>query len=547
MKITLFFIIVSNCLYTSLMSQSRNDSVFVQFAQLEDLYKNGVIYDTWEIENIYKKDRAPKISPQQLDSIVNNLKNVLFFNDESELSVREFKSIPYPFEIITSPVSDTVFDLKMKVLVPKYYKSIYISQTDIGKEFMVDNVMVKLLKVENNTGIFMLQGKNKRRDYLYTTPGYKEEDDNDEDVLTDEQESDPDTVIPPLKFGWIESFYADGFYRHYKNNSVLQFEIPRIRFNVCSKESLPLYFNFQITDFHHYLWYRTVDMPYHNFSQYYSWCKENYVEEDSSSNYQFYPINIVNVRASGIINGFEFIVQSDTTSVKEYSLGQISRKKPEVYKMDDCLPVENFTDAEIKSRLKVYQQCNKVFMPENEPTPYVIYAYLANNFNTNSWKYDVRFDELEFITESGDTIPVDRKNKKYNSLETGMFLHEELKYITQSIAIDNPGKPVTQLKGTLRYEYNYFEEKYFQTDNLPEDITYSNKTLYIDYANYLDAVDFIGFDENGLQPDVSISRLSSYKLLYNFHRDIVKFKIIMAGKKIEGSVPFVVDIQKNTL
>ena len=540
-KIALLTIVTFGLFVLMLMGSCKSglderQQLFLDYAELEDRYSNGGYYRDLDLYNLNIEpanygDSAFKFSDFKAQ-FLKNFKLVARGNRISpELGAYELQ---YPHQYVLLPQKDGSFNVKFSVFVPDTYYKFSVDKSDLGKTISKDSTEVTLLGITNDGVTLMIVDKSERSNYDYT---YDSADRKDF--------SERKRYVAPKDPGYeglfsSESVEEPNASNTYEEDSLMRTTFSRLNISVVDDEGKTLLSEGRVNNFRHYLWYRNNDMPYPELASYYHDIRMKYKELDQDSLHKFYPIEIVNIRASGKVRRVDFFLRSKKGRVEAFELNNVKLQeevvKPLIDEHEEFEPIANLTKADVSKLLKI--NFTTVPVKLNEPNYILLYASVPHAYNNKSM--DISFSDIKLIGDQKDTVNVDEMDNgdQYFNISYDSRIRN-----LASVRFPATLRSAKKVTGTIELRVQNYYDKTFDKNTLPKGFSIgtdgSTLTINRNEPSLEEMVAIYAFDKDIGKKTLGTFRVDNYDYsspnsVFNYSKKINK--IVIRYKKEDGAM-----------
>lgn len=440
----IFSIIISSCKN----SLSKTDRQLLLFAETEDSYDNYGHIDYIDVHEMNTLAGVP-YSDEAITNEIKKLKSyIIKFPEYSLKRTLEAIDIPCTHRFIVKEVDSTQYSLDLELKIPDTVATQILTNKDLGKEFKLNGLNYKLLKIEKNEAVLWTQ-----------------------DVRS-EEERNRNLLISDRKPAKKQPSYAQiGDFKEYQQLSI----------DVISRTSKPLVYTSNITDFNHYVHYRKSDIEYDQQMKtdpFYIDLWEVY----SNLNYQlkdkFKNLNLIHIRAVGDVASLRLTyepVSKNKTQIK--NIGTFPKNSDRKFKFIKPTPktyetISNLTEEEIKKQLKIGFDNSKL----KKQKGYRIYFSLPFNFHS---EFELSLKETFLITEDNFSESLDTYTNSYNNKHPLQYISDSRSNTQNNfrfVTIDKENlSNFKKINGIVEVDYPNYQTDIFNLEQLPDYLNYNKK------------------------------------------------------------------------
>lgn len=443
----ILFLCVLN-LVASKKELDKRDRLFLDFAWQENYYQTGYRHQQLQLNDIEVDSRDfledDKSAANYAKKIKDKINLQRYGYDGRVYPYYEGKEIPYPHELITTEVNDTTYNVVLKIFIPDAVESATFLKEDVGVERTIGLAKVKLLEMQDDCSIFLVENLEKTNNYSYIY-GYR----------TDDKERSTPQPQNDLKYAY------DRFLQESQTENSSQ----QLTFNIEGTSGRSFTFKGSSTDFRHYLWYRNNDMPYPSMLDEYSRIQKKYQELDQNPDKKFHPIYTVFIRSAGEAAKAEISWKSKSGNVSEIYLGQYPLSAKQRPKDDDEVNVFGLSaEDDLTNSIKI--RLNEAFVYNESPPTIKLYASLPAKYETKKYDYSLkmRFMDVYAFDASGDSTKIEHKEMDTDVFKAGFMYYDRLSNVCTATFPDNG---FTKIKGAVSISYPDCTDSVFIVPQMP--------------------------------------------------------------------------------
>lgn len=502
------------------------DQLFLDFAWQEDYYQSGYQhrqFKLFDIESSYGEMLDEKLDA---DKYLAEIKKGKLQGDGYSMSFKanDGKEVSFPHTYTINQLNDSIYDVKIDLFIPDTIETFVFSKDDIGKEKILGLSKVKLLYMEDDCSIFVVEDLERKCNYEYTN-GMPTDDIGD---IDDDDNSDDETKTENSHKYW-EYFGPIHIYDKNAYNS-------QMLFNVIGNKDTYLKSEFTEADFRHYLWYRS-DVPYPEMLQEYQRIQVNYKELEDNDSKEFHPIYTLFIRSYGEAKEVEVKWRSSTGKNIETNLGEHKLVSQYSNEYDEEDWAEIIPEEDIRKNINV--RINNSFVYRKNMEVIKLYASLplSKDFLRNSFRHNFRiyFEDIILYNAKGDSTIVDMERLGGKS-EAGIpSAYDEYNNLTTAVF---PKTDFSKIKGNIVAAYVFSADSVYSVSELPEDIIYNPDTIEV--GVWSDAQSIYGYDKDDKLVEQRIVGFNTHI----FPKEIQKVKVVFYPKTRFLTVPFEIKAEK---